>query len=86
MTHDCVRLNRQGQILRELVEEEEIERWTATHQRMRPSWALMVDGRVVHPGSFVAAEVHVFETQYLIDNGRSLISLPPPPLHLNYAK
>lgn len=84
--HDCVRLNRQGQIEREELSREDTARWLNRNQKMDPTWALMVDGVFYHRGLFVAAEIHVFETQYLLDAGRSLTRRPPPPLSLVYSK
>lgn len=84
--HDCVRINRLGQIEREELSREDTARWLNHNQKMEPNWALMVDGVFYHWGQFVAAEIHVFETQYLMDAGKSLTRRPPPPLHLTYSK
>ena len=84
--YDCVRLNRMGEVVRDELSKEETARWLNHQQKMFPSWALMVDGVFYHWGLFVAAEIHIFETQYLIDAGRSLTRRPPPPLHLSYRK
>lgn len=80
--HDCVRINRQGDIVREELDKDDTIRWLNHNEKMRPAWGLMVDGAFLRWGAFVAAEIHIFETQYLMDAGRSLTRRPPPPLHL----
>ncbi len=74
--YDCVGVNRSGEVVREELPKKETLRWLNHHQRMFPSWGLMVDGVFHHWGLFVASEIHIFETQYLIDAKRSLIRCP----------
>lgn len=86
--NDCIRLTREGEGVRETIDDDGLARWLAFHSSMRPGWALFVDGVCHHPGFFVPAEIHVFETQYMLrytlplsDEDRSSAI----PMHLNYA-